>query len=292
MTILETRLNPRSPEFKANAEAMNAQAADLKTKITQVSAGGGAEARAKHAARGKLLPRDRVQLLLDPGTPFLELSQLAAWEHVRRRRAVGRHHHRRRARVGPRVRDRLQRRHRQGRHLLPDDGEETPARAGDRAREPPAVHLPGRLRRRQSAEPGRRVPGPRALRPHLLQPGDAVGGRHPADRRRAGFVHGRRRVRAGDERRVDHRRQPGHDLPRRPAAGEGGHRRGRHGGRSRRRRRAHAAVRRGRSPGVERRARAGTRAPHPCDDQLRQAAAACSCASRARRATRRPNSTA
>jgi 3-methylcrotonyl-CoA carboxylase beta subunit len=80
MTILETRLNPRSPEFKANAEAMSAQAADLKAKITQVAAGGGAEARAKHVARGKLLPRDRVQLLLDPGTPFLELSQLAAWD--------------------------------------------------------------------------------------------------------------------------------------------------------------------------------------------------------------------
>ncbi len=80
MTILETRLNPRSPEFKANADAMSAQAADLKAKITQVAAGGGAEARAKHTARGKLLPRDRVQLLLDPGTPFLELSQLAAWD--------------------------------------------------------------------------------------------------------------------------------------------------------------------------------------------------------------------
>ena len=80
MTILETRLNPRSPEFKANAEAMHAQAADLKAKITQVSVGGGADARAKHSARGKLLPRDRVQLLLDPGTPFLELSQLAAWD--------------------------------------------------------------------------------------------------------------------------------------------------------------------------------------------------------------------
>ena len=80
MTILETRLNPRSPEFKANAEAMHAQAVDLKAKITQVSVGGGADARAKHSARGKLLPRDRVQLLLDPGTPFLELSQLAAWD--------------------------------------------------------------------------------------------------------------------------------------------------------------------------------------------------------------------
>ena len=53
-------------------------------------------------------------------------------------------------------------------------------------------------------------------------------GRHPADRRRARVVHRRRRVRAGDERRGGHRPQPGHDLPRRPAAGEGGDRRGRH----------------------------------------------------------------
>ncbi len=79
MTTLETRLNPRSDEFKANAAAMRALTADLREKITDAAAGGDAEARAKHAARGKLLPRDRVQLLLDPGTPFLELSQLAAF---------------------------------------------------------------------------------------------------------------------------------------------------------------------------------------------------------------------
>ena len=49
--------------------------------------GGGEEARARHVARGKLLPRERVDLLLDPGTPFLELSPLAALRHLRRRRA-------------------------------------------------------------------------------------------------------------------------------------------------------------------------------------------------------------
>ena len=57
-------------------------------------------------------------------------------------------------------------------------------------------------------------------------------GGHPADRRRARLVHRRRRVRAGDERRGRDRARPGHDLPRRPAAGEGGHRRGRHAPRS------------------------------------------------------------
>ena len=77
--ILQSRLNPRSDEFRAAAEQMRQLVADLKAQVARVAEGGGAAARAKHAARGKLLPRDRVQMLLDPGTPFLELSQLAAW---------------------------------------------------------------------------------------------------------------------------------------------------------------------------------------------------------------------
>ncbi|HEU0200980.1 MAG TPA: carboxyl transferase domain-containing protein [Burkholderiaceae bacterium] len=79
MAILDTRLNPRSDEFRAATEAMRGLVADLKEKITQIAEGGGEEARKKHAARGKLLPRERVTMLLDPGTPFLELSQLAAF---------------------------------------------------------------------------------------------------------------------------------------------------------------------------------------------------------------------
>ncbi|GAB4470320.1 MAG: carboxyl transferase domain-containing protein [Burkholderiaceae bacterium] len=79
MTVLDSKLNTRSPEFRAAAEAMRGLVADLKDKIAKMAAGGGEEARAKHLARGKLLPRDRVTLLLDPGTPFLELSPLAAY---------------------------------------------------------------------------------------------------------------------------------------------------------------------------------------------------------------------
>src|SRR5512134_47559 len=79
MSILSSQINPRSEEFRASSDAMRAMVADLKDKIAKLAEGGGAEARAKHAARGKLLPRDRVQMLLDPGTPFLELSQLAAF---------------------------------------------------------------------------------------------------------------------------------------------------------------------------------------------------------------------
>jgi 3-methylcrotonyl-CoA carboxylase beta subunit len=78
MTILDTKLNARSADFQANAAAMRAVVDDLKAQIEKATLGGGEAARAKHTARGKLLPRDRVQMLLDPGTPFLELSPLAA----------------------------------------------------------------------------------------------------------------------------------------------------------------------------------------------------------------------
>ncbi len=78
MPQLQTQLNARSADFAANAAAMRAVVDDLKAQIDRAAQGGGDAARAKHTARGKLLPRDRVQMLLDPGTPFLELSPLAA----------------------------------------------------------------------------------------------------------------------------------------------------------------------------------------------------------------------
>ena len=78
MTVLASQLNSRSADFQANAAAMQALVDDLRAKLAQAAAGGGEAARAKHTARGKLLPRDRVQMLLDPGSPFLELAPLAA----------------------------------------------------------------------------------------------------------------------------------------------------------------------------------------------------------------------
>jgi 3-methylcrotonyl-CoA carboxylase beta subunit len=79
MPVFESKLNTRSAEFVANAVAMRTLVEDLNAKVNQAAHGGGAAASAKHTARGKLLPRDRVQMLLDPGTPFLELSPLAAY---------------------------------------------------------------------------------------------------------------------------------------------------------------------------------------------------------------------
>ena len=73
-----SKLNPRSADFQANAAAMQALVDDLRAQCEKIAQGGGEAARAKHLGRGKLLPRDRVQQLLDPGTPFLEIAPLAA----------------------------------------------------------------------------------------------------------------------------------------------------------------------------------------------------------------------
>jgi 3-methylcrotonyl-CoA carboxylase beta subunit len=78
MSVLQTQLNVRSADFQANAAVLREQVQDLAVQLAKVAAGGGAAARAKHVARGKLPPRERVQMLLDPGTPFLELAPLAA----------------------------------------------------------------------------------------------------------------------------------------------------------------------------------------------------------------------
>ncbi|HEX5092158.1 MAG TPA: carboxyl transferase domain-containing protein [Burkholderiales bacterium] len=79
MSVIRSRLNPRSEAFRANAERMRGLVADLREKVAQAAVGGPEEARAKHAARGKLLPRERVRTLLDAGSPFLEVGQLAAY---------------------------------------------------------------------------------------------------------------------------------------------------------------------------------------------------------------------
>jgi 3-methylcrotonyl-CoA carboxylase beta subunit len=77
---LATALNLRSPEAKANAAALTAAVQDLRSRVQLIAQGGEARARDKHIARGKLLPRDRIRELLDLGSPFLELSQLAAYK--------------------------------------------------------------------------------------------------------------------------------------------------------------------------------------------------------------------
>ena len=101
-------------------------------------------ARQAHGARQAAAARPRADAAR-PGHALPGARAAGRARHVQRRRARRRRHRRHRPRQRRRLHDRLQRRHGEGRHLLPDDGEEAPARAGDRAAEPPALHLPGRL---------------------------------------------------------------------------------------------------------------------------------------------------
>ncbi len=78
MTVIRSAIDPTSGEFRANADWMAGLVADLRERVAEIAEGGGKAARDKHLARGKLLPRERVRVLLDEGSPFLEFSQLAA----------------------------------------------------------------------------------------------------------------------------------------------------------------------------------------------------------------------
>src|SRR5713101_3246969 len=76
---LHSSTDPTSSDFAGNAEAMRLLVAELREKLDQVAGGGGETSRARHTSRGKMLARQRVDLLIDPGTAFLELSPLAAY---------------------------------------------------------------------------------------------------------------------------------------------------------------------------------------------------------------------
>lgn len=78
--MIASKIKPDSAEFRANADHMENLVRDLKQKVAKISLGGSERSRDRHISRGKLLPRDRVERILDPGTPFLELSQLAAYD--------------------------------------------------------------------------------------------------------------------------------------------------------------------------------------------------------------------
>jgi hypothetical protein len=227
MPVLQTRLDARSADFQANAAAMRQIVADLRATVDRIALGGPEAARQKHLARGKLLPRERVNALIDPGSAFLELSQLAAYGMYGAQpfevpaasliTGIGRVNgvecmivaNDATVKGGTyyplTVKKHLRAQEIAGENRLPciylvDSG---------------GAFLPhaGRGLSRQ---------GP--FRPHLLQPGQSVGGRHSADRRGDGLVYRRRRLRAGDVRRIDHRQGAGNDLSRRAAAGQGGDR--------------------------------------------------------------------
>ncbi len=79
MNQIAIKMNSRSEEFKQNKQAMQELVDDLNQLAAKIQLGGGEKAREKHLARGKLLPRQRIERLLDTGSPFLEIGQLAAY---------------------------------------------------------------------------------------------------------------------------------------------------------------------------------------------------------------------
>ena len=80
MTTLKSSVDLKSMAFCENAQAMQSLIADLREKVSEIERGGGEHARERHLSRGKLLPRDRVRVLLDEGSPFLEFSQFAGYQ--------------------------------------------------------------------------------------------------------------------------------------------------------------------------------------------------------------------
>ncbi|MCB5226005.1 methylcrotonoyl-CoA carboxylase [Alishewanella sp. 16-MA] len=80
MTRITSKVNPRAEDFQKNAAAMQAVVDDLNSTVQKIKLGGGEALIARHTARGKLFVRERIQKLLDPGSPFLEVGQFAGWE--------------------------------------------------------------------------------------------------------------------------------------------------------------------------------------------------------------------
>ena len=181
-----TRRNVDSRDKPQRTTARRGPEHDLRTLTAEFLAqearlrqGGGPEAIERQHAKGRKTARERIETLLDPGSPSLELGLVGRLPDVRgvgrRGRARGRHGDRlgrRPARDG-----RRQRRHGQGRRMLSDDDQEDPAGPDDRRPEPAAAGLSRRLVGRLPADAGRGLSRRRRLRADLPQQRRALGGR-------------------------------------------------------------------------------------------------------------------
>ena len=80
MAIIKSKIDTQSDEFVQNTRDMQVVVDELRTRIEIIKQGGSEKNRERHMSRGKLMPRDRIAHLIDPGSPFLEFSELAAYE--------------------------------------------------------------------------------------------------------------------------------------------------------------------------------------------------------------------
>ena len=218
---LDSKIDLDSDESKARAAHNRALAEKLRADVAQAALGGTEKHRERHTSRGKLLPRERVERLLDPGSPFLEIGQLAACDMYEGEvpgagmiAGIGRV---------------------SGRQVMIVCNDAT-VKGGTYY----PLTVKKHLRAQEIAEQNRLpcvylVDSGGANLPHqaeVFPDRDHFGRifynqaqmcveRHRPDRLRDGQLHRRRRLCPGDERRERDRARAGHDLPRRPAAGEG-----------------------------------------------------------------------
>ena len=223
--ILTSSIDLASPEAKARDAHNRALAAELRARVAKAALGGDERSRERHVSRGKLLPRDRVEGLLDPGSPFLEIGQLAAngmyGDEVPGAGII--------TGVG-RV---------SGRQCMVFANDAT-VKGGTYFPLTVKKHLRAQEIAQENRLPciylvdsgGANLPNQAEVFPDRDHFGrffynqanmSALG--HPADRQRHGQLHRRRGIRSGDERRERDRERAGHDLPRRSAAGAGRDRR-------------------------------------------------------------------
>ena len=181
MDILETQINPNDERYQANAAHNRTLAAELRERLALVRQGGGEQYRQRHTEQGKLFVRDRIDRLIDPGSPFLEIAPLAAWElYEDNTPSAG-------------IMTGIGRVSGVECVIVANDatvkgGTYYPMtvkkhlRAQQIALKQPALYLSRGQRRRVSANAGRGFPRRGRFRTHLLQSGDHERGRYPADR--------------------------------------------------------------------------------------------------------------
>jgi hypothetical protein len=198
MTECETRVNTPLEAFQANATICRPWSTTCGAKVAERSAWAAARRRSS-ATRHRAASCCRASASTRCSTPARRSWSCRNWPpRVYGERAGRRHHHRHRPRRGQRVHDRRQRRHGEGRHLLPADGEEAPARAGPSPRQNhlPCIYLVDSggafLPRRTRSSPTASISAASSTTRPTCRRG------HPADRRGDGLLHRRRRLRAGD----------------------------------------------------------------------------------------------
>ena len=177
MSVIATRIDPASPEFAENAARMREQVDELRAQLAAVRTGGGEAAVERHRARGKLLARERIDLLLDPDSPLLELSPLAAHGMYDGDAPARGHRDRHRRRAGRECVIVANDATVKGGTYYPITVKKHLRAQEIAAENRAALRLPRRLGRRLPAAAGRGLPGPRPFRAHLLQPGAHVGAR-------------------------------------------------------------------------------------------------------------------